>query len=48
MNFDLTINPINDIEADIELIIVVNKNFKHTFIHDKKLLKKAGFKATQD
>ena len=48
MNFNLTINPINDIEADIELIIVVNKNFKHTFIHDKKLLKKAGFKAEQD
>ena len=48
MNFDLTINPINDIEADIELIIVVNKNFKHPFIHDKKLLKKAGFKAEQD
>ena len=48
MNFDLTINPINDIEADIELIIVVNKNFKHKFIQDKKLLKKAGFKAEQD
>ena len=48
MNFDLTINPINDIEADIELIVVVNKNFKHTFIQDKKLLKKAGFTAEQD
>lgn len=48
MNFNLTISPINDIEADIELIIVVDKNFKHNFIQDKKLLKKAGFKATQD
>ena len=48
MNFNLTINPINDIEADIELIIVVDKNFKHKFIQDKKLLKKAGFKAEQD
>jgi len=48
MNFDLTINPINDIEADIELIIIVDKNFKHKFVQDKKLLKKAGFNATQD
>jgi len=48
MNFELTINSIADIEADIELIIVVEKNFKHKFVQDKKLLKRAGFKATQD
>jgi len=48
INFNLTINPINDIEADIELIIVVDKNFKHKFVQDKNLLKKAGFKAEQD
>ena len=48
MNFELTINPIESIEADIELIIVINKDFKHQFVQDKKLLKKAGFLATQD
>ncbi len=48
MNFELTISPIADIKADIELIIVVDKNFKHKFVKDKKLLKRAGFKAGQD
>lgn len=48
MNFDLTINPIEEIEADIELIIVVDKNFKHKFVQDRELLKKIGFKAEQD
>ncbi len=48
MNFELTISPINEIEADIELILVIDKDFKHDFVQDKKLLKKAGFKAGQD
>jgi len=48
MNFELTISPINEIDADLELIVVVDKNFKHDFVQDKKLLKKAGFKAGQD
>ena len=48
MNFDLTINPIEEIEADIELIIVVDKNLEHKFVQDRELLKKIGFKAEQD
>ncbi|CAA6806621.1 MAG: Cytosol aminopeptidase PepA (EC [uncultured Sulfurovum sp.] len=48
MNFELTISPINEIDAALELIVVVNKNLKHDFIQDKKLLKKSGFKAGQD
>jgi len=48
MNFEVTSNPINEIEADVELIIVVDKNFKHRFVQDKKLLKKAGYSAEQD
>jgi leucyl aminopeptidase len=48
MNFELTISPINEIDAQIELIVIVNKNFKHDFVQDKKLLKKSGFKAGQD
>ncbi|CAA6819935.1 MAG: Cytosol aminopeptidase PepA (EC [uncultured Sulfurovum sp.] len=48
MNFELTISPINEIDAPLELIVIVNKNFKHDFVQDKKLLKKSGFKAEQD
>jgi len=48
MNFEVSSTPINEIEADVELIIVVDKNFKHRFVQDKKLLKKAGYSAGQD
>jgi leucyl aminopeptidase len=48
MNFEVTSNTINEVEADIELIIVVDKNLKHRFVQDKKLLKKAGYSAAQD
>jgi len=48
MNFELTISPINEIDAQLELIVVVNKDLNHDFVQDKKLLKKAGFKAGQD
>ena len=48
MNFEVTNSPINDIEADLELIVVVNKDLKHRFIQDKKLLKKVGYAAGQD
>ena len=45
MNFELTQLPITDIQGDIEVIIVIDKNTDHGFIQDKKLLKKAGFKS---
>jgi len=48
MNFELTISPINEIDAQLELIVVVNKDLNHDFVQEKKLLKKAGFKAGQD
>ncbi len=48
MNFELTIANTAEIEADVELIIVIDNNFKHKFIQDKKLLKKAGFEGAQD
>ena len=48
MNFELTILPVANITADLEVIIVVDKNLKHRFVKDKKLLKKAGFSAGQD
>ena len=48
MNFELTVLPIKDIHADLEIIMVIDKKLKHTFVKDKKLLKKAGFKGGQD
>lgn len=48
MNFELTALPVADISSDLEVIIVVDKETKHRFVQDKKLLKKAGFEAGQD
>jgi leucyl aminopeptidase len=46
MNFKLTVNPIDTIEAELEIIIV--ENLDHQFVKDRELLKKSGFKAEQD
>lgn len=48
MNFNITTTPIDEIKSDLEIIIVIDKDLKHNFIKDKKLLKKAGFSAGQD
>ena len=48
MNFELTALPLADVDAEIEVVIVVDNNLKHHFVQDKKLLKKAGFSAAQD
>jgi len=48
MNFELTINPIDTIEAQLEIILIINKDLDHRFVKDKKLLKKSAFKAEQD
>jgi len=48
MNFELTVLPLVEISADVEVVIVVDKNLKHNFVQDKKLLKKAGFSCGQD
>ncbi len=48
MNFELTQLPVEDIQGDLELIIVIDNNTNHVFVQDKKLLKKAGFKCGQD
>ena len=48
MNFNIRTDNISEIKADLEIIIVIDKDLKHAFIQDKKLLKKAGFKGTQD
>jgi len=48
MNFELTVLPLVDISADVEVVIVVDSNLKHRFVQDKKLLKRAGFSCGQD
>ncbi len=48
MNFELSIAKTTEIEADLELILVIDNNMKHRFVQDKKLLKKAGFSGEQD
>jgi leucyl aminopeptidase len=48
MNFNITTDSIAEIKSDLEIIIVIDKDLKHRFVADKKLLKKAGFSGEQD
>jgi len=48
MKFELTKDKIDKINADLTVILIVEKNFKHSFVKDKELLEKIGFKANQD
>jgi len=48
MQFNITASPLQEINADIELVIVIENNLKHPTVKDKKLLKKAGFGGTQN
>ena len=48
MNFTITTDTVAEIKSDLEVIIIIDGNMKHRFIQDKKLLKKAGFLASQD
>ena len=47
MNFQVTIDSIKDIRADLEVVVVVDKKFKHPFVQDKKVLKRMGFGGSQ-
>jgi leucyl aminopeptidase len=48
MNFNITTTPLKEIKADLEIVIVINKDLKHDSVKDRKLLKKAGFSGGQD
>ena len=48
MHFNITTETISELKSDLEIIIVIDKDLKHKFVQDKKLLKKAGFKGSQD
>jgi len=48
MNFKVTSDRLQSITSDLEIILVINKDFKHTFVQDAKILKKAGFDANHE
>jgi len=48
VNFKLTEKKINDIEADLEVIVVVGGDLEHRFVKDRELLEKSGFKGEQE
>ncbi|MCB4754936.1 MAG: leucyl aminopeptidase [Sulfurovum sp.] len=48
MNFNITTTPLKEINADIEIVIVIDKNLKHKTVKDRKLLKKADFSGVQN
>ena len=49
MKIEFIEKSIKDIQADIELIVVVKENFDHKFVKEyKETLKDAGFSASQD
>ncbi|MEA3455159.1 MAG: leucyl aminopeptidase [Campylobacterota bacterium] len=48
MKFELSTKKINEIKADLEIIIVIGKDMKHSFVKDKKVLAKAGFSGDQE
>jgi len=48
VKFSLTEKKIDNIEADLEVIVVVGKDLEHRFIKDRELLEKLDFKGEQD
>ena len=48
MNFKVLDTKIDDIQADCTIVLVLNKDLKHRWIKDSKILKKLGFKGEND
>jgi len=48
MNFNITTTPVKEIKADLEIVVVIDKNLKHNTVKDRKLLKRAGFSGGQN
>ncbi len=48
INLTISRECLADIKSDLEIIVVIDQQWKHPFVHDKKLLKKVGFGASQD
>ncbi len=48
MNFKVTTDKISNIKSDLEIILIIKKDFEHTFVQDAKVLKKSGFSANHE
>ncbi len=48
MQIEITPKAPDEIEADIEIICLIDKKFDHDWVEDKELLELSGFKAEQD
>ena len=48
MKFDLTAKSVKEIKAELEIVIVIDKNLKHAFVKDQKILKQAGFSGAHE
>jgi len=48
MNIKVTNKQLNDVDADIKVIFVIDKNLKHKSVEDKKTLKFLGYKGESE
>jgi len=47
-NFKVFDEKIDDISADIEIVLIINKNMDHRWVKDRKVLESIGFKADEN
>ncbi len=48
MDFTVTSAPLRELNADLEIVFVVDENLDHPFVKEKKILERYGFKGTQE
>ncbi len=48
MNFNITLDKIEDIKADLEIIVVVGGDLGHGFVKDRDVLEKVGFEGKHE
>lgn len=48
MKYEISSSALSDIKADVTIVLVVEKNLKHTWIKDKKILENIGFKGESE
>ncbi len=48
LDFKIVEDKIKDVEADLEIVFIVEKDFSHKWVEDEELLKSLGFKAKSE
>ena len=48
LDFKIVEDKIKDIEADLEIVFIVEKNFSYKWVEDEELLKSLGFKGESE